>query len=461
MPSAATSTLDNDDDDAPLVVETISVADYLQQVMDAVVPFSMCVTEQHRKTMIRCLMGYHEKADFDAKWHNLHTNWQWEKASHFVSQHLIQLATQVDHTKVPMFREGIEMHQRRDPQFFSVPYNTIKFFSFLARGRTYQGKMERLLEDVAPHLLETYDDILRPPDDVELFRRLVHEETSQDSPAMQWKDQLLELVEKEFGLKPPSPYEDSGKQVGIQGELDMATYLQERIGQDSSPIVLTNVLVKPINKHLQHNNQHNNSSKRLPHVIASNVDLRRATSEFDAMVVEVTDDNTIRIVELWEAKASLHPVTIYDGIVKKMGALHLILDDPSTLIYFYPRNNLKLRQALGHPGIPLNKSDEPLVFPFANRAAETSTSTAEEEAHHHLPKLGMFGMELVPPEKAAKKIQIVHCEALLEKDPQVVVAALATGLVEAPDVKPTLQSLMDKARRLQAMMVVLPSADGY
>eukprot|EP00525_Craspedostauros_australis_P000409 CAMPEP_0198128252 /NCGR_PEP_ID=MMETSP1442-20131203/48914_1 /TAXON_ID= /ORGANISM="Craspedostauros australis, Strain CCMP3328" /LENGTH=61 /DNA_ID=CAMNT_0043788381 /DNA_START=60 /DNA_END=241 /DNA_ORIENTATION=- len=38
-----------------------------------------------------------------------------------------------------------------------------KFFSFLARGREYQGQFIRLLEDLDPDLLPSFEECVREP----------------------------------------------------------------------------------------------------------------------------------------------------------------------------------------------------------------------------------------------------------------------------------------------------------
>ncbi|CAB9503113.1 expressed unknown protein [Seminavis robusta] len=499
----AMSRADVDDDDEEMMVRTISVADYLQQVMDAVGPYKMIVTEQHRKSMIRCLMGFSKKGDFEVALQNLHMEWQWEQTHRFVQQDLSNIS--VDTTLAPMFQQGIQLPQQdiksfryrkqqgggkesnpqqQQQQTYTSPH---KFFSYLARGRTYQGKLERLLSDVAPQLIETYHKIIQEPNELELMKRLVLKETCNEqqssskeeevhaNTALQWKDALLELVEREFAVvpSPPPQIEDGGKRLGRQGEIDLSTYLHEQCNNqnddDSSLLVLPNVLVKPTEKHLRQSKQQNNSSKRLPHVMSSNVNLMGLTSEFDAMVVQQQQQqhDMIQIVQLWEAKASIHPISISDVLFKKLRALQLILNDPSTRMYVYDKElkrRLLLQQQqngdkkkLDHQNTTCSE-DDPLVFSVLNNSVKKDHDTSSSSSDTPLLRLGIFGMELMEPERAARRAQYIHCERLLERNPAVVLQALSTGIVSAPDVNPHLQAMMDCARRLQATLVVLPSS---
>lgn len=446
------------EDDAmdALDVKRISLASYLQSVMDAVDPsYRMWVTEQHRKKMIRCLMGYNSKSEFDLKLANVHLSEQWEKTHRFVEQDLASL--QVDEIKAPQYKEGIQQ-KGEDPKF---AFHTVtqqsqtqratpaRFFSFLARGRTYQGRLLKLLEDVAPHLIPTYQDIVQEPNDIDLMRKLVLEEsknrkpTGEDDadvpPVLRWKGELLQLLEKDFDIKAVPPPDNGGKQMGLQGEVDLTSYLQQEHSLDSCTLVLSNVFVKPPNKHFRNNNQFNNHKPKVPHVILSDIKLAGMTSEFDAMAVQMNPtSNSIELLELWEAKASLHPISIYDVLFKKVGALERILADPDARIHFCAEKDTpQVREVLG------GDEGEPLLFPFS------STSALQ---------IGIFGMDLLGPRSAARRTQFVLCEQRIGESPEAVLEALETGLVSPPDVMPILQKIMDEAHRLQPVLVVPESA---
>jgi hypothetical protein len=457
----ATAAFDDDVVEGIIDVQQISLEDYLQSVMNAVEPSCrMWVTEQHRKKMIRCLMGYTNKNEFDLKLQNLHLRGQWEKTTRFVEQDLSSL--QVDETKAPSYTVGIQRVQQTgsDPQFAfqaitehsqTMQAGPSRFFSFLARGRAYKGRLDSLLEDIAPHLIPKYLDIVQEPSEIDLMRKMVLEETDTPQtkyaaanlpPAIQWKDQLLQLLEKDFDSRGPQQPDDGGKQMGIRGELDLTSYLQQEHAQDANTLILSNVYVKPPSKHFRNTNQQNSHKRKMPHVILSDIKLVGMTSEFDALAVHMNaTSKSIQVTELWEAKATLSPITISDVLFKKVHALEQVLKDPKARIHFCfeDETTATVRQVMGE-----DQQQEPLVFPFSNSSANTTNPL----------RIGIFGMDLLDPRSAARRTQFVKCEQRLERSPQAVVEALERGHVTPPDVIPSLERLLEEARRLQPLLVI-------
>ena len=467
-----------------------SLEQYLQDVIDAIDPsHSMAITEQHRKKMIRCLLGYKNKAEFDLRLQNIDISLQWEKTDRFVRHNLTGLNP--PETKAPMFQDGLRLQQKSDPQFsfqrldaqnqtkYMAPS---RFFSFLSPGRAYPGRFEKLLDDVAPNFLETYQDIIENRSEIELMRMLVLNEigvgveascnttiTHHEKPdvssrrAVIWKEQLLQLLAKDFGSKGNQPPEDGGNFIGKKVEGDLVSYL-EQLSEDTpnnATMVISNVLVKSPKRHIRQINQCNGPNKWLPHVILSNANLVGMTSEFDSMVVEMRGSK-IRIVELWEAKASLNPVTISDALFKKLHALNTVLQDPDAQICFFPKNNPQVSEFLS-TGSNLDydallKDDEPVIFPLVchgDSAGENNEGNADDGVYDSLrPRLGIFGMDLMSPDAAARRAQFVHCETRLERSTDAVLEGLETGFVSAPDIRPDLERMLKAAQRLKPMLVV-------
>lgn len=500
---------------------TVSVEEYLHDVMAAIDP-SHCITvsEQHRKRMIRCLLGYTNKADFNLRLQNINTKLQWEKTALFVSQELTALDSLELQGTAPQFQEGIRLQQAGDPQFSFQQLNAAnqcyslaptRFFSYLARGKHYQGRFERLLEDVAPNLLATYQDIVEERSEIELMRMIVLDENVMDDidgttsnskkppprdsfqplgdtrrPEIIWKEQLLQLLAHDFGSKGTQPLEDGGQFIGRKNEMDLASYLKQRRTRDvsnresnaSNTLVISNVLVKPINKHLRvckQNNQKNPKQKQLPYVILSNTNLDGMTSEFDSLVLERVGDK-IRIAEMWEAKATLTPDTISDALFKKVPALQTVLQDPEAQIYFYPQNESNTGNAQ-HLLAFLSKDnnhgssyasleeDKPVVFPLVchpDNTRENNNNTSNTGSNNNSGiKVGIFGVDLMKPVDAARRTQFVQCEVLLGRSTEAVMEGLETGYVSAPDIRPRLDYMIQAARQLKPVLVVpLSSSPG-
>ena len=507
----ATDIQDSDEDDnlgaADQQQMAISVEEYLHDVMAAVDP-SHCITVSghHRKKMIRCLLGYTNKADFNLRLQNINTKLQWEKTALFVNEDLTALDPLKLQGTAPQFQEGIRLQQAGDPHFSFQPLNTAnqyyylaptRFFSYLARGKHYQGSFERLLKDVAPNLLATYQDIVEDRSEIELMRMIVLDENHMDDvdgasssskstppkdgrPAVIWKEQLLQLLAKDFDGKGSQTLADGGQFIGRKNEMDLASYLKQRRTQDGSnsetsapkTLVISNVLVKPINKHLRlckQNSQRLYKQKQLPYVILSNTNLDGMTSEFDSLVLERVGDK-IRIAEMWEAKATLTPDTISDALFKKLPALQTVLQDPEAQIYFYPQNEsnsgnsqqlLEFLSGDNNHGISYTslEEDEPIIFPLVRHSDNTrenssSQSSSSSIINNNGIEVGIFGIDLMKPEDAARRTQFVHCEVLLGRSTETVIEGLETGYVSAPDIRPRLEYMIQAARQLKPMLVV-------
>ena len=92
----------------------------------------------------------------------------------------------------------------------------------------------------------------------------------------------------------------------------------------------------------------------------------RVCSEFDAVVLH--DSEQPSITEIWEAKYSMSPSSIHDALTKKIPAIKTLLQDPELSVSFDG-----CQQMLG-------KQSNCIV-------------------------LGLFGMELLPPENALGQLQ--------------------------------------------------------
>jgi len=516
---------------------SIPLEDYLQEVLDVVgcgggdndgdplmskSSYRMALTEQHRKKMIRCLLGYGDrKSEFNLLLQNNHARYQWKQTMEMIHQDLVALMDVVSLAEeAPGFRDAIKQQQDKDGgsafpnnpsatnKSEKIMYTADKFFTSLARGRKYKGSFDLLLQEVAPHLQSKYQEIVREPTGREVLTRFVlelmesrttNEDNQQDSEqngssddddaATIYKDQLLQLLEQEFPNKGPQQPDDGGKGLGIQGELSLMEFLQERKKDEinsardtasaqknnmsttaKKTMVLSNVLVKTPSKHKRQVNQ--KTKKQLPHVILSNVNLDRMTSEFDAMVVEKVmstsslpfeDQTQIRIAELWEAKASLQPISIFDCLVKKESALQAVLRDPESSIYFSSPNdgdkdNNELCEFLcdeeSDTAVAKNESSTFPLVSIEERTTDIANTAKDTNNIHAPPRMCIFGSELISPEASARRMQLVRCECLLETSREAVLQALETGYVQAPDVRPYLQKLLDEARRLQPILIV-------
>jgi hypothetical protein len=372
----------------------VSLEDYLQNTINAIDPeYKMTVNESHRKTMVAVLLGI-KLVDFNQELRDLHSQIQWEKTLDFV-------ANFPDDQEIPdalEFRKGMETID-------SFRENASKFFSFLARGRTYKGKFEELLKAQALHLLPAYEDIVQEIPLRDLMKAYVN-----DVPETDLKESLLQCIEMSFPQAPRQP-SDGGKAGGLKGEMDMSTFLNDRWANNPS-MIHSSVLLKPNRK----------NRKSADSIIISAHALREGwTSEFDSMIVKIdeNDASSINIVELWEAKASLHPASISDVLFKKAKSLQMILNNPDAQFHFHQQ---------------------------------------QYSIKDTFPIVGIFGTKLLNPRSSARRAQILACEELLGSSVDAVLEAMATGKVTPVDVESRLNYILDEVIRIKPVLVT-PSYD--
>ena len=396
------------------------------------------VTEKDRKAMIRTLLsqGTWTKADFKAKLQAFVVQNQWEQTQQFVTDHWHELeelgqqlaaqeqgateATGATGSSIRPFQEVLHNYERYEGQ-------PLKLFSALARGRIYQGKFQRLLEDFGkPEWNAIYQQISEDVDEFTLIRNFAAD-FLQDFPPTKDREKTIKLVttalQRNFPKAVPQPA-DGGKASGIQGEMDLMTYLQTVCLtelESKEPLAEFRILAPVM---LVNQRKGRNPAKKTPFVIElpPEVDLTGKTTELDAMIVQLVSDDEIRVRQVWEAKATLNPVTIGDALRKKGKTLKYFSDHRAGDVLF----NIAGKVYYSIPG------DNP--------------GSA----------FGIFGKKILGPQSGLERIQTSFAEALLERSVEDVQQALETGKVMVPqeDLVSELDRLLALSRQLQAKMVV-------
>eukprot|EP00980_Cylindrotheca_fusiformis_P020696 scaffold7738_cov133-Cylindrotheca_fusiformis.AAC.5 len=376
--------------------QIIPIIPYLEETIRVVDPsFQLRADEQHRKGMMRAVMQI-SKVQMGHQLRELHSQIQWENAEAFVQEELVLLTPPPD---APQFQEGIRKYKSFEP-------NHKKLFSFLARGRVYQGKLEKVLEDVMPSLVPTFQQIMDPIPELELLEYYARR---QDKSI---QELLLKCVHTSF---PKASVDSSevGKARGINSETSLEKYLESKY---PDKMVLTNVYIskKP----------RNGKNQKSPFVIQLPSDLQweRMTSELDALVLDPIQDGdeSVRIQEVWEAKATLHAITLYDALSKKHSAVSKIIETDGVRLLLQGRGDF---------------------------AIQNGTT----------PSVGIFGSSLLSPKAAARRSQVVICEKLAETSAKVVEEALETGFIQAStdEVLSDLKHTLQLAREIQPIVVVV------
>eukprot|EP00546_Thalassionema_frauenfeldii_P020004 CAMPEP_0178900944 /NCGR_PEP_ID=MMETSP0786-20121207/3745_1 /TAXON_ID=186022 /ORGANISM="Thalassionema frauenfeldii, Strain CCMP 1798" /LENGTH=339 /DNA_ID=CAMNT_0020571985 /DNA_START=278 /DNA_END=1297 /DNA_ORIENTATION=- len=312
------------------------------------------------------------------------------KAKAFTATKLRSLEVPLD--AAPQFQQGIDNYESFE--------TSQRLLSFLAGGRTYQGKLDRLLKDVCPDLVMDYECIVKEVPDKELLKIYVEEKGAADS---QLNDSLIKCVEMDFPRAAPQP-SDGGRRRGKKGECDLKEYL-DGLHSDSSVQILAPVWVR--------NKSRKPISKRCSNVIqvSPEVDLNGMTTEFDAISVQL-QGHSLQIAQVWEAKATLDPTTLYEILTKKYGTIASIFRNPSQLVF---------------------------------------NGECYAIANQKMPKLGIFTTRLPESSDAAQLAINVCGESMLDRDSSIIPSALEYGEVTVPreKVQQQLESILHLVQEIQ------------
>ncbi|KAG7348912.1 hypothetical protein IV203_011509 [Nitzschia inconspicua] len=418
-------------------------------------PYQLTLNEQHRPKMIRAISGM-SKVELKQKLRELQIQYQWKLADDFLRHQLQPLLSTMDvKDSAPNLSSGIQNYLETKQDLFAQqqPPLVAKFFSTLARGRTYQGKMEHLLKDIAPNLLNKYREIVADLSEHDLLQQLINQQQQQqqhsgkcchhdDDPTQQLLQQCLTM---KFVQAPPEPL-DGGRSKGKQGEVDLQSYLTALSSIDDSVRVLSPVWIRPLGAHKIKGN--NNKKCKYVLEVPSHHIQSGMTNEFDAMIVRLEGD-TVTIEQVWDAKATLDPSSIHDILFKKVSSLTSLLTSNDVL------STGKFIIANGNENSNIPSSDVYNIQVQSSCSNSTSNSTTSTVL---FPKIGLFGSKLPSPRAAARRLQVTVCEVLLESNREIVENVLKenTGKVTPPTdmVVRYATQLLTRIREVKPIVVV-------
>lgn len=371
--------------------QIISLETYLEDTIKAIDPnFQLTLGEQHRKIMMRGIIG-NTKVQMDEDLRKLRSKLHWDMAERFVLEDLNSLATPVD---APQFKVGLQNYK-------SYKNNHKKLFSYLAGGRVYQGKLASLLEKTNPELVPKYQQIVEEIPELELLKSYALE---QDSCI---NEILLECIMAPFPKAPPGS-EDGGQSRGKGGELSLTKYLGQTFETER---ILPNVFINMKKKNLG-----KSTTIQLP----KSLNWDGMTSELDALVLQKSNRSieSVLVTQIWEAKATLHPISIHDALSKKHAAISKIFVTNGVTLYL--------------------------------DGNEVDVESGK------LPKMGIFGRVLLSPKAAARRTQVILCEKLLGTRREVTENALVSGKISIPheEVLNYLKTTLVLARDIQPTVVI-------
>lgn len=433
MSSSSFATMNDDEKAVTMdvhVMDTLGIEDYIHEIISTLRKsphdkndtvdgnWKLTLNEKHRSKMMRAIVGL-SKVEFKQRLRELEHQHQWDLADTFVRQQLQALTDKNVvglFDKAPNFSTAVDQYISSDPSQQQSLSTAAKFFSTMARGRMYQGKMERLLAEVAPHLSDEYSQIVGDLSNQDLLQLFVKEyQACEDGSDDNTSLLLQQCLDIEFVDAPPDSA-DGGRSKGKRGEVDLFTYLTTKCSRDDSSLrVLAPVWIRPLGSSKRGNT---NKCKYVLEVPSKY--LRSGiTNEYDAMVVRVDDNDckSLTIMEVWDAKATMDVTAIHDILKKKVfKSLVTLLDSAvleESMFVLADTNNDNSKNSVYHAQLRQPSSSSHST----NAATTTATIT--------LPNIGLFGSKLPTPQTAARRLQVIVCEVLLEADRGVVEGVLA------------------------------------
>jgi hypothetical protein len=430
--------------------------EYLNEMIKALpngdedIQFQLTLNEPHRVKMMRAILGM-SKVEFKHEMRELQSKQQWKRADTFVRHDLQALMGTVDAERAPNFATAIQKYLERPPTPERPQQSCTKFFSTLARGRIYQGRMERVLQNFASPLLPKYQHIVNDLPDQDLLQLFVedHKNRCADEDNTCLLQQCLDMKY----VQVPSDSMDGGRAKGRRSEVDLYTYLTARYEHKSNYRVLAPVWIRSFSIH---QNIINNKINKCPYVLHVPPECMQpgTTNEYDAMIVrtekgDVDDSDTLTIHEVWDAKATLDVSAIYDILRKKVSSLESILDSKI------------LTQA---KFVIANDNSDSSLEVFQVQVGVPSQDTPTNTTIPPFPQIGLFTSCLPTPRAAARRLQLTVCEALLESDREFVLQVLEanTGKISPPRdiVQQHATRLLQLVQKVQPIVVVSKTING-
>ena len=376
-----------------------------------------------------------KKIHFDRRIREARVRIEGERMCNFCLNSLKPAALQLDvdlrDTMAPNLLRQMDMlesqmnRDKSSPIILTTGSSTI--FSRLASGRHYQGKLDRMISDLFPHLSEAYNQASQKATEREMMEYVIqhdlvlNQQTNDNDIELdegeeawikkeqEWREKRIKAAnkcldrfysldaEQTTSSEKQANLTEEGLQSGKRCEDSCIAYLTyERDDLDEQCIVLQNVYV---------NNRRGKETKYVPPKIlktpkdlngtgiiwADNLDgggRHRLCSEFDAIVVSNEE-----IESIWEAKKTISPSTIHDILSKKLGAVHTLLDDSSAELVYGDGEITRT--------IPFTSSVDSTRFTF-----------------------GMFGTELQRPEHSADSIRSIAGSYVVSSDVGEIIRAL-------------------------------------
>lgn len=350
---------------------------------------------------------------------------------------------------------------------------TSALFSRLASGRRYQGRLERLINDLFPEISNNYHEASTKVTDREILEYIINNDLVIEKKEHQ-KDESDEekgLAEKRIraafkcldkfypgeaghllSLTEKKNESGAGVESGKKCEESCVNFLQNEYIQYSNGEqildaqqnytrrrrkVLRNVYING-----RRNGDNSGTRKYMPPkmyrkgavrkeemdgtgIIWTDCDSarHRLTSEFDAIILSSEAVNSTYIESIWEAKKTISPSTIHDILTKKLGAIKALTEDKGAELVYCDGESTE-------------------TIPFSSQKGGFT--------------FGVYGFELQRPENAADSIRSIAGSNVVSYNIQEVIRSLDRDVVM---VEVELDSALNIVQSLKAVIEKIQDQD--
>jgi len=370
------------------------------------------LSEPNRKPMIRTLLGIDDKAEFAASLRSTRKETEYRRLEAFV-QHDLGPALQHDGRleQVPGMTDIIA------DALAQPPTSGAAAFRKLGSGRVFRGNATKMVEEIAPETLSAYALATEELTEMDVLALVIDSRKSDVSSeridaAIKCLGDFVSCSEVDYHSASSSTKLDIDdtscpKLNGKQCELDCTEYLESQLAANETLIgnVYVNhksALNRPKYQDMNKFRSGSGSDASLG-IIFTTIERENACSEFDGVIYTRetsggdSEPCTAIIKEIWEAKVSLSPATLWDAVTKKCKSIRDLMEDEEAYLYHDGRQ-MPIRFGSG----------EKLVF-------------------------GIYGQGVLSPENAiGQMISMAAAQALGDVDtgPCTVLKSLERGYIE-------------------------------
>ena len=306
------------------------------------------LSEPNRKPMIRTLLGLDDKTDFDARIRNIKKETEYRRLEAFIRNELEPALEREGRLEQVPDMPGIIADALAQP-----PISGAGAFRKLGTGRVFRGNATKMVEKIAPETLSAYVMATEELSELEALTLVI--ESRRPNVSCERIEAAIKClgdfascsIEEDYHSTDSSnlQFDDDNdascpKQTGKQCELDCAEYLETQLKGNET--LIGNVFVNhksALNRpKYQDTNKFRSGADASSGIIWTTIERDNACSEFDGVVYttepsgEDGGECAAILKEIWEAKVSISPATLWDAVTKKCKSIRDLVEDETAYL---------------------------------------------------------------------------------------------------------------------------------